>query len=164
VYLLSLQTHKLGEKVMTSSKNQISFWQKEFKMNLIILFGILMLLILPHKVLAVRLDPLFNPEILREATINSIATQANGKFIVAGDLIKVGGQERNYVVRFNADGSIDETFDPSFLSRAVSDIAIQSDGKIILVGRFLPFNGQGTNRIVRLRRIAEITQKIGTFV
>lgn len=100
---------------------------------------------------SVTLDNSFNPEILREGTITAIAPQSGGKFIIAGSFIKIGEAERNFVARFNADGSFDETFNSrELISRIVLDIAVQPNGKIILVGRFVTYNGQGTNRIIRL--------------
>ena len=136
---------------MKLNKDQIIFRQNGLRKYFFVLFGILIAIILPNKVAAVKLDSAFNPEILNQAAIRAIAVQSNGKFIVAGDFLKIGIVDRNYVARLNTDGSLDETFNAGeILSRSVNDIAIQSDGKIILVGAFLPFNRQGFSRIVRL--------------
>jgi uncharacterized delta-60 repeat protein len=58
---------------------------------------------------------------------------------------------RNYIARINANGSLDETFDPGSGPDDVVDcIAIQSDGKILIGGRFNQVNGVTRNLVARL--------------
>ena len=68
-----------------------------------------------------------------------IALQADGKIVVAG-----GSGSRVVVVRYNTDGSLDDTFgfggifaDRIGRSFHVMDLAIQSDDKIVIVGEDL---------------------------
>lgn len=57
----------------------------------------------------------------------------------------------SYMTRLNADGTIDNTFNPGTgANNAVADVAIQPDGKLIIAGYFTSFNGRNSNRIVRL--------------
>lgn len=61
----------------------------------------------------------------------------------------------NNFLRFNADGTIDNTFGPVYFQNGnngfVHDFAVQSDGKIIVVGTFTGnVNGVPCNHIVRL--------------
>lgn len=79
---------------------------------------------------------------------NAAALQANGKILLAGHA-EIGGHQAMAVARFNTDGSLDTTFNPSGVNPgtlALSNIdgsvtgniaysiAIQDDDKIILAG------------------------------
>jgi uncharacterized delta-60 repeat protein len=77
--------------------------------------------------------------------------QSDGKIVLCGSFISYNGIARNRIIRLNADGSNDPTFNPGLgFNNQVNDIAIQSDGKILAVGGFTSFNGTTTNRIARL--------------
>jgi uncharacterized delta-60 repeat protein len=69
-----------------------------------------------------------------------IKIQPDGK-IVAGSSFGVK--------RFNADGSVDNTW-VGAANDSVRAVAIQPDGKIIIVGNFTAVNGTNRNRIARL--------------
>jgi hypothetical protein len=69
----------------------------------------------------------------------------DGKIIIAGDFITVNGASRTCVARLNANGTLDETFNPSgFTPRGfnagqpqpIRGVVIQSDGKIVIGGSF----------------------------
>ena len=71
---------------------------------------------------------------------NSIAIQSNGKIVVAGSSSNESNNEFA-VARFNADGSLDSSFDSDGkVTTAIGSnaeaysVAIQSDGKIIVAG------------------------------
>jgi uncharacterized delta-60 repeat protein len=71
-----------------------------------------------------------------------VAVQTDGKIVAAGD--SANGLDSNFaLVRYNADGSLDTSFDGDgkittdvgfFQSNALYDTAIQADGKIIAAG------------------------------
>lgn len=86
--------------------------------------------------------------------IYTIAVQQDGKIIVGGNFTMFNNQYVNRIVRLNADGSIDSTFNIgsgfSGGGSSVNSVALQSDGKIIAAGTFTKYNGQTRNRIVRL--------------
>jgi len=71
----------------------------------------------------------------------SIELQSDGKIVVGGFSV-VGGNQDFAVLRFNANGSLDLTFDTDGMAitpigtgdDSGNSIAIQSDGKILLVG------------------------------
>ncbi len=74
------------------------------------------------------------------SVIQDIAVQADGKILVSGNFSRFNEQTIIGIVRLNADGTIDSTFNSPFtpfdnFSNA-SDILIQSDGKIMLGGSF----------------------------
>jgi len=72
-----------------------------------------------------------------------LAYQADGKILVGGGGLFL--QPR----RFNADGTMDSSFNPSFGGTAFA-MAVQADGKILVAGNFFP-NGQLEYRIIRFQ-------------
>ena len=82
-------------------------------------------------------------------SVNCLAVQADGKIIVGGSFTTLGGQNRNYVGRLNADGTLDTSFNPG-ASSYVNSMAVQTDGKILVGGGFTTLGGQARSRIGRL--------------
>ena len=83
----------------------------------------------------------------------------DGKIIIAGDFIAVNSVSRTCVARLNADGTLDQTFNPSGFTPfnfnggtpwPIRGIAIQSDGKIVIGGRFSGGNCGNRVPLVRL--------------
>jgi uncharacterized delta-60 repeat protein len=83
----------------------------------------------------------------------------DGKTIIAGDFIAVNGVSRTCVARLNADGTLDQTFNPSGFTPfglsggtpwPIRGIAIQSDGEIVIGGRFEGGNCNNHVPLVRL--------------
>jgi len=71
-----------------------------------------------------------------------LAIQADGKIVVAGNTF-TGGVDGTAIVRYNSDGSLDNTFDSdgiainninNLYNQYVNAIAIQTDGKILVTG------------------------------
>jgi uncharacterized delta-60 repeat protein len=86
-------------------------------------------------------------------TINAIAIQNDGKVVIAGQFGTVNGAARNNIARLNADGTLDDSFNPGTGSGStINSLGIQSDGKILAGGGFTSFNGTSINRIVRLNQ------------
>jgi uncharacterized delta-60 repeat protein len=84
-----------------------------------------------------------------------VKRQADGKVIVAGGFSNFNGASQGGVIRLNADGSPDTTFNTNVGSGVQSGagiygIGIQSDGKIVLVGAFNGFNAGSVYSIIRL--------------
>lgn len=103
------------------------------------------------------LDLSFRPNItpFLYSSIKSISPQASGKIVLAGNFTAIGGLNRLYVGRINADGSVDLTFDPQINSTRVgsghvSCSAIQFDGKILIGGLFTGIQNQNANWFGRL--------------
>lgn len=81
----------------------------------------------------------------------AIEIQNDGKIIVGGYFTSFNGTAMNNIVRLNANGSIDPTFQiGSGPNSEVRDIQIQSDGKLIVSGYFSQYDGHPSNSIVRL--------------
>lgn len=65
----------------------------------------------------------------------SMLLQADGKILVCGLFDRYNGIARKSILRLNADGSLDDTFDPgTTFTDDVRRMAIQSDGKIVVTG------------------------------
>ncbi|MDR6969430.1 putative delta-60 repeat protein [Flavobacterium arsenatis] len=83
--------------------------------------------------------------------VNVIYVQTDGKILVGGDFTTYQGVEQKRIIRLNADGTKDTTFDiGSGFNGPVLNIKVQSDGKIVVAGYFTLFNGQPQNNLVRL--------------
>ncbi|MBK9449662.1 MAG: T9SS type A sorting domain-containing protein [Bacteroidetes bacterium] len=83
--------------------------------------------------------------------VASISIQPNGFFVVGGTFTTFDGVGRNRILRLNASGGLDTSFNPgSGANNNVSATAIQTDGKILIGGIFIAFNGVNRNRIARL--------------
>ncbi len=100
------------------------------------------------------LDGSFNPGVGADPNSGgpgaySLTVQADGKILVGGDFITLGGQSRTNIGRLNADGSLDSSFDPGANGRVVS-LAVQADGRILVGGGFTTLGGQTCTNIGRL--------------
>ncbi len=81
----------------------------------------------------------------------SLALQDDGKVLIGGHFTTVNGTNRSCIARLNADGSLDNSFDPgSGANEAVLSVALQKDGKMIIGGNFTAINSTNCNRIARL--------------
>ncbi len=102
------------------------------------------------------LDTSFDPASGFDSAVESIALQSDGKIIVSGGFSIFNGITRNTIARLNANGSLDNSFDPVIGANGqqgyegISTLTIQSDGKIIAGGYFDSFNGVPRNNIARL--------------
>ena len=104
------------------------------------------------------IDPTFNPTDIgygygdgTNYDVKTMAVQADGKIIIAGNFTQYNTTECNYIARLNADGTLDASFNPGTgANNGIGTIALQPDGKIIIAGFFTSYNGTGRNRIARL--------------
>nr|MCS5583661.1 hypothetical protein [Pseudomonadales bacterium] len=77
-----------------------------------------------------------------DGPVRVIKIDADGKALVAGYFKTFNGVSRNGISRLNADGVLDETFNPGGgADNPVTDLAIQKDGRILIVGDFTTYNG-----------------------
>jgi uncharacterized delta-60 repeat protein len=92
----------------------------------------------------------------------AIALQPDGGILVGGGFTEFDGNPANYLVRLNADGSIDTGFDiGTGFNGGVLSIALQPDGKILVGGQFTSFDGNAANRLVRLNADGSIDTGFG---
>lgn len=89
--------------------------------------------------------------------VYDIEMQADGKILVCGAFKGAysgsGANrkflERSNIVRLNADGTVDESFNVS-LNGGVHDVELQADGKIVISGSFTSVNGTTQRFVARL--------------
>lgn len=95
------------------------------------------------------LDLDFDPGGIFGGDVVSLAVQADGKILVAGNFATVAGQTRIGIARLQANGTLEQAFNPG-ANGEVGSLALQADGKILLGGRFTVVGGQPRNGIARL--------------
>lgn len=79
-----------------------------------------------------------------------VALQADGKPIMSGFFYRVASQPRTPIVRFNTNGTVDTTFNPSLIGFGyTAAIAQQADGKTVVAGNFNFANGTARNNVAR---------------
>lgn len=98
------------------------------------------------------------------AIVTTLAVQNDGKILVGGSFQTYNGLQAESLIRLNADGTADASFDQSGTAlqyytppgtnmtygSAVSVIKVQQDGKILVGGSFLMYNNTLVNNLVRL--------------
>ena len=110
-------------------------------------------------------DNTFNVGTGFNGEVNDIEIQSDGKTLVGGRFTSYDGNSRNYFIRLNSNGSIDNTLNiGTGFNNEVKDIEIQSDGKILVGGRFTSYNGNGINYFTRLNSNGSVdnTLNVGT--
>ena len=75
--------------------------------------------------------------------VRTVATQPDGKIILAGKFTSVLGVARKNIARLNADGTLDTSFDVG-TNDWVYCLSVQPDGKIIIGGHFTTLKPAGT--------------------
>ncbi|CAN5365147.1 hypothetical protein BH10ACI3_BH10ACI3_04270 [soil metagenome] len=104
------------------------------------------------------LDTTFQGNIQSGGNARVSAVQADGKILIGGGFTYINNTVKNGILRLNADGTLDPTFDSGSgtlrtnnpTTAGMSAIAVQPDGKILIGGFFDLYNGVSRNRIARL--------------
>jgi len=65
--------------------------------------------------------------------VYSVALQSDGKVLIGGYFVTVGGASRWGLARLNADGSLDTSFVP-YGYNTIYSLAVQADGKVLIAG------------------------------
>ncbi len=81
--------------------------------------------------------------------IAAVAVDSSGRLLLGGSFSNLDNTTGGNLVRLNANGTIDPTFNPAPNGR-VAGIVIQSDGRILAVGAFTTVGGVTRNRIARI--------------
>lgn len=97
-------------------------------------------------------DTSFNTGSGANYDVQCAAVQSDGKIVVGGKFTSFNGILKNYILRLNSDGSIDNSFNiiGSGFDSSIYSLAVQSDGKIVVGGLFKTFNGLNEKLITRL--------------
>lgn len=98
------------------------------------------------------LDASFNPGLGADDTVWAIAVQQDGRVIIGGDFLTVNGLVRGHIARLNADGSVDNTFDPgtNAPNATVHAIAVAPDGSVVIGGEFTALGAFDRHGVARL--------------
>lgn len=98
------------------------------------------------------IDESFNVGAGFNNTVNTVAVQTDGRILVGGTFSAYNGAAVSRLIRLNADGSPDTTFNSggSGFSGEVNAVFLQPDGRILVGGNFTTYNGATANRIIRL--------------
>ena len=97
------------------------------------------------------IDKSFNPGNGADATIRSIAVQADRKIIIAGSFNSYNDNLNNRIARVDANGNIDNSLQTgSGADQLIRSVAVQNDDKIIVGGDFLTYNNLNKSYLVRL--------------
>src|SRR5439155_11936412 len=83
-------------------------------------------------------------------SVNALAVQPDGKVLVGGSFYSINGTNRPGIARLNANGSLDNSFNPGTGANGVSSVALQPDGKVLIGGGFTTVNGANRSGIARL--------------
>ncbi|MBP6698516.1 MAG: delta-60 repeat domain-containing protein, partial [Flavobacteriales bacterium] len=88
--------------------------------------------------------------------VASMVLQTDGKVLVLGNFSLYNGTPCDNLVRLQANGAIDGSFQPGDVPNDARDLALQADGKVLVGGMFTAFAGAARNRVVRLQATGAI--------
>jgi uncharacterized delta-60 repeat protein/uncharacterized repeat protein (TIGR01451 family) len=92
-----------------------------------------------------------NPGTGADDSVRALTIQLDGRILVGGLFTNFNGTVQNRIVRLNADGSPDPTFNGGVGGDgAVYAIALQPDNRILLGGEFTRWGGVTRNHLTRL--------------
>ena len=99
-------------------------------------------------------DPAFAAPAAPNGRVRATLALPNGKSVIGGEFTTVGGKAHPGIAQLNADGSVDDNFDPGGVGAqggAVNALALQADGSIVLGGDFTSVAGASRARVARIK-------------
>jgi uncharacterized repeat protein (TIGR01451 family)/uncharacterized delta-60 repeat protein len=97
------------------------------------------------------LDGTFNPGLGADQPVYSLTEQQDGRVIAGGAFSTINLTSRNGIARLNADGSIDQAFNPGTgADDVVYTTDVDTNGNILIGGLFKSFNGTRRVGVARL--------------
>jgi uncharacterized delta-60 repeat protein len=101
----------------------------------------------------------FNPGLGPDKSVHSIARQADGRLILAGQFTAVQNVPRMRIARLLVDGSLDTAFDPGAgPNHVVTTTSLQADGRVLLGGWFTNVAGATRTFLARLNADGSLDQ------
>lgn len=99
-------------------------------------------------------DPDFDPGTIFNAPVRHVAPLADGRLMAAGGFTAAGPANQHYLIRLQADGRPDTTFDTGTgPDDIVSNVALEADGAVLVAGFFSQLNGLSRAHLARLRGV-----------
>jgi uncharacterized delta-60 repeat protein len=95
------------------------------------------------------LDATFDPGALGNYGVGCFAVQPDGRILVGGGFVTLGGQARQFYGQLNSDGSLDSSFS-LVANGGVTCLLSQTDGKILMSGGFNTLGTQPRSCLARL--------------
>ncbi|MBF9224009.1 T9SS type A sorting domain-containing protein [Hymenobacter ruricola] len=100
-------------------------------------------------------DASFNTGTGPSVGVNDVVVQPDGKLLLAGAFTQFNGQTVNRLIRLNADGTLDATFQVSISNSNgqyayINRVVLQPDGRLLLAGYFSTVQGQAVGLLARL--------------
>lgn len=93
--------------------------------------------------------------------VRAVASQPDGKVIIAGEFTAVGGVPRGYIARLLPDGRLDTSFATNAGANSrIRAVSLLDDGGMLIGGLFSSYNLAFQNAIVRLDAMGE---RVATF-
>jgi uncharacterized delta-60 repeat protein len=97
-----------------------------------------------------RIDPTFSPAAWADAAIYKVVVQPDGKVLVGGAFTVLGGVPRQYIGRFNVDGSVDTGFNTVAPNSHVYSLLLLPVGDMLVGGSFSQFGRPQDAYLVKL--------------
>jgi len=94
-------------------------------------------------------DATFNAGAGPNTSVRAIAVQPDGRILAGGDFTTWSGTARPGLVRLNAGGDLDFSFD-AHLTGEVAAVVVQLDGKVLVGGNFQGAGGAARSGLARL--------------
>lgn len=92
--------------------------------------------------------------------LRGLAVQSDGKVIMAGNMLESDGAPNNALVRLNADGSVDTTYNPAFTyfswAGSVQRVKVLPGNRLLVIGEFDTVDGVASNDVVILTEAGEV--------
>ncbi len=82
------------------------------------------------------IDFSFGSKIVDGFDIGKAVVQPDGKILIAGGFDLIVSQPQTRMIRLNADGTRDTSFQRINLDARIDDFVLQPDGKVVVAGRF----------------------------
>jgi uncharacterized delta-60 repeat protein len=107
-------------------------------------------------------DPTFSPQV--NGAIRAMATQSDGKIVIAGDFTTLNGAPCSRIARFNADGSVDTSFLGGTLgiNGPIHCLAFDPYDAMYIGGEFTVVQGLTRQRIARLTMQGTLVTEFNT--
>ena len=87
-----------------------------------------------------------------DGVVTCVVVESSGKLIVGGAFTHFNSSAASRLVRLNADGSVDSSYNTagSGADGTVLSLALQPDGRLVVAGGFTHFNNAARGRVARL--------------